>query len=263
MIIDFHVHCFPDALAEKAIPALAACAGTAPYLNGKVGELLHSMDLAGIDCSVIQNIATRPSQTAKVNQWARETQGDRVLAFGSIHPKCEDWMDEMEAMVRGGLKGMKFHPDYQEFYADDPSLFPLYEKAREYGLILLFHAGVDIGLPGPVHAGPERLRHVADAFPGARIVAAHMGGYAMWDETEACLAGSSVYLDTSYCLGHIHPSQFERIIRKHGADKILFGTDSPWTDQAEEIRRLKELSLAGAEWNAIMGENARKLLGIS
>lgn len=262
MIIDFHVHCFPDELAPKAVPMLAERAGIPAMLEGTVADVKKSMKKAGIDYSVVLPIATKPTQTEKLNSWSAEIQGDGIISFGSIHPENKEWRTELDRIKSLGLKGIKFHPDYQSFYVDEPRMFPVYEYILSLGLIIVFHAGLDIGLPPPYHCVPERMLKVVEAFPGERIVVSHLGGFSFWDDVERFLVGKDVYFDTSYTLGHISHEQAMRIIGGHDTSKILFATDSPWCDQGEEIEKVRELGLNDAAEKAILGENARRLLGL-
>ncbi len=84
-----------------------------------------------------------------------------------------------------------------------------------------------------------------------------------WDEVEEYLTGQPVYFDTAYILGLVPEEQFLRIVRNHGADKILFGTDSPWAGQKEFVRYLKECPLTEEERQLIFFGNALKLLELS
>lgn len=263
MIIDFHVHCFADELAERAIASLSEAAGLPPRSDGTVSGIRSSMRKAGVDKSVLLSIATKPQQSRRITQWASSVQDEDVIAFGSIHPETEDWEDELVRIREAGMKGIKFHPDYQKFFVDDQRLFPVYEKAAELGLIMIFHAGVDIGLPTPYHCPPGRLKRVVRAFPGAKIVAAHMGGFQYWDEVESTLAGEQLYFDTSFSLHAMNKEQFLRIAMKHGYDRLLFGTDSPWGDQPEEVARLRGMKLPAGAQEAILGGNAARLLGLT
>jgi predicted TIM-barrel fold metal-dependent hydrolase len=262
MKIDFHVHCFPDELAAKATAALAASSGVPACLDGTVADLKRSMSRAGVTVSIIQCIATKPAQTPAVNDWAARVQDDHVLAFGSIHPGYEGWKEEVERIRGLGLKGVKFHPDYQDFFVDEERVFPLYEEIVRAGLIILFHAGIDIGLPSPCHGGPERLERVVEAFPSASMVAAHMGGFRCWDGVEKRLVGTNLFFDTSYGLGHMTKERFLRLLETHGRSRILFASDSPWADQAKEIEKLEALGLPADAMRAIYFENATRLLGI-
>ncbi len=262
MIIDFHVHCFSDELAFKAVPQLAKCANIPARLDGTISSIKESMKKANVDKSVVLSIATKPSQTEKINTWTALIQDDGIIAFGSVHPENENWKDELLKLRQNGVKGIKFHPDYQKFFVDDKKIYPIYELAVELGLVILFHAGVDIGLPKPYHATPERLRKVIETFPEGKFVAAHMGGFSYWDEVERHLVGTKVYLDTSYSLRFMDVEQVRRIINNHGYKKILFATDSPWGDQSEEVSKVREFSFGSEVESAILGLNAKELLEI-
>ena len=262
MIIDFHVHCFPAELAQRAVPVLAREAKISARLDGTVEQIKNSMKKAGIDHSVVLSIATKPSHTERINNWSAEIQDEEITAFGSIHPDFDGWRDEFRRIKDLGLKGVKYHPDYQLFYVDEPRMFPVYELAFELGLVVVFHAGLDIGLSPPYHCDPQRLLKLARAFPGGRFVAAHLGSFQYWDDVERLLAGEDMYFDMAYTLGHARDEQVKRIIEKHGYEKILFATDSPWSDQAEEITRFKALNLGSEAENAILYGNAGRLLGL-
>lgn len=262
MIIDFHTHCFPDGLAVKAVPALAVKANIPAMVSGTVSDLKSSMLTNGINYSVLLNIATKPSQTEKINDWAAQIQQGSIISFGSIHPLYENWKNELKRIKNLGLKGIKFHPEYQDFYADDKALYPIYEYAFELGLIIAFHAGEDLGFKPPFHCTPDRLDNLITHFEGGKIIAAHMGGYNYWDEVEKHLVGKDIYFDTSYAVGIMDNEQAKRIIQNHGYKKILFGTDSPWRDQGWSVRSIKDLCLGQEIEEAIFYKNASDLLKI-
>ncbi len=183
-MIDFHVHCFPDALSAKALGMLSQSTRIAPSSDGTISGLKQSMKRGGIACSVNQPIATKPGQTQSANNWAASVQDDQILSFGTLHPKLEAWEEEAKRIKSLGLRGVKFHPDYQDFFVDDEAVMPIYERLAELDLVILFHAGVDIGLPPPCHCPPKRLARVVKRLGGARLVAAHMGGFRCWNEVE-------------------------------------------------------------------------------
>ncbi|MCE5200101.1 MAG: amidohydrolase family protein [Armatimonadota bacterium] len=262
MIIDIHAHCFPDELAPRAVATLADRSNTIPYTDGTVAGLRASMHHAGVDKSAVVPIATKPTQVRSINRGAVETsrQFDDLICFGTLHPKQDDWQAEIDYLVSNGIPGIKLHPDYQDFYVDDPTLTPMFSALADAGLIVLFHAGVDIGLPPPVHCIPSGLARLMDTVPNLTIIAAHMGGYARWDEVEEYIVGRDIYFDTSYSRADLGVERMVDMIKTHGTDKILFGTDSPWTDQATEIEGIRALSLSSDEINAILGGNALRLL---
>lgn len=262
MVIDFHVHCFPDELAFRAVKELAERADILPRVEGTVRDIKRSMERAGVDYSVVLSIATKLSQTKKVNDWTAAIQDDSIIGFGSIHPDYEKWKDEIRRIKDLGIKGIKFHPDYQLFFVDEERMMPVYEFIFEMGLMIIFHAGIDIGLPKPYHCTPDRLLKLVKAFPGGKFIAAHMGGFSYWEDVEKYLVGEEIFLDTSYSIGVMSETQAKRIILNHGYQKILFATDSPWREQKEEILKIKALHLGSEIEEAILGSNAQTLLGL-
>lgn len=264
MVIDFHIHAFPDAVAEKAIPVLSKCSGgVLPAYDGKISSLKVSLQKSGADLGVVLNIATNPKQQKKVNDFAISLVGDDTLIpFGSVHPDSPDALDELERLKAAGVKGIKLHPDYQHFFVDEKRMFPIYEKIAELGLITVFHAGVDIGYPEPVHCTPQRLLSVLDLFGDAPVVAAHFGGYLLWDSVLEELCGTKVYLDTAFSYGKIPPDYARKIISAHSADRILLGSDMPWSTAENEVRLIQSLDLPTEVAEKILCNNAKRLLHI-
>lgn len=262
-IIDFHTHCFPEKIAEKALASLSRCSGNAvPFHDGTADGLLARVKAGGADGAVALNIATNPRQQESVNNFAIETNNRfaNLYAFGSVHPESPDALDELTRIHAAGLKGVKLHPDYQHFFVDEERMLPIYEKTAALGLITVFHAGVDIGYPEPTHCTPERLAHILPAFEGAPVVAAHMGGYLCWKDVPRYLVGKPVFFDTAFSFSRMPPDWAREIIRAHGAENILLGSDMPWSDTGNEIRFVKSLGLTAEEMESILGGNACRLL---
>lgn len=262
MFIDFHTHAFPDKIASKAVDKLAHAAGAlTKYQDGTIDGLRDAVKrLDGR--AVLLPIATNPQQQRNVNDWAKAVARERIISFGSVHPWAEDALDELDRLKAMGVKGIKFHPEYQDFYVDDARVFPIYERAAGYGMITVFHAGMDLAYAPPCRCTPERLRTILPVFKGAPVVAAHFGGYMLWERVIEVLTGLPIYLDTSYSHGHIVKPFAQEIIRRHGAKKILFGTDSPWNTVEDEMAFIESLELHEAEKKMIFYENAAKLLGL-
>ncbi len=262
-IIDAHVHIFPDAVAGKAIAAMEKHSGLKMATDGTLAGLLRSMAAAGIAHSVSLPVATRPDQVPGINRHALALKAPGIIPFGSLHPQVPQFRDEIRRLVEGGIRGVKMHPDHQSFWADDPAVFPLYEALAGSGLILALHAGGNINLPDPARGTPARLAAVIRKFPGLKIMAAHLGGWRHWDDVERHLAGLPLWLDLSFVLGHCPFEQVQRIIRRHGADRILFGTDSPWTDQARAVAEWTQTPFTSGEKRGFFRDNAAALLGLA
>ena len=262
MIIDFHTHAFEDTLAAKAIPFLEKEGNVKAFTDGRASSLVASMDRAGIDRSVVCPIATKPSHFDGIRSWARDlrTAQPRLEMLLSIHPNDPNALAHIDETADEGFKGVKFHPYYQRFILDDLRLFPLYERLAERGLFAVFHTGFDIGYPLDRIADPIRVRHVIDSLPHFKLVATHLGGWRDWENVRRHLIGQPVYIETSYSL-HDMPAETARaLILDHPADHILFGTDSPWASQSEELARWRALDLPDDRLAAALGENAARLL---
>lgn len=260
MVIDFHVHCFPDFLAGKAIYELEKGCGIKAVHDGTAGGLKKYMKQCGVDRGVVLSIATKPSQVTPINEWAKGIRDNELYSFGAVHPDDNDFFNAVLKLKADGFKGVKLHPDYQGFMADEKRMMPLYEALRDEGLMVLFHAGMDIGLPSPIHCTPLMIKKVLSEVKGLNIIAAHMGSHALWHDAEELLCGLNVFFDTSYSYYILGKEGMERMIKKHGAERILFGTDSPWTSADEETERIASLDLPAGDIDKILYGNALSLL---
>ena len=263
MIIDFHTHIFPDKIAAKTIQSLANLASVRAATDGTICGLIESMDRNYVDISVIQPVVTKPEQFDSINQFAGYINAKykgRLVSFGGMHPDCENYKEKLEHIKEMGLPGIKLHPDYQQVMIDDVRYMNIIEYADVLDLIILVHAGVDIGLPEPVHCPPEKARKVLDKLEPKKMVLAHYGAWKQWDAVYEYLAGENVYFDTAFTFDYIEQEQFVKILEKHGSDKILFATDSPWSDLGEEIEILRSLPISGEQMDEMLFRNAKKLL---
>ena len=264
MLIDFHSHAFADKIVEKAMQRLLSVAKIPNYSDGTISGLDNCLDKYGVDISVMLPVATKPTQQTIINDWAKEVQDkySRIYSFGSVHPFADDVMEELERIKALGLHGIKLHPDYQDFFIDDERVFPVYRKCAELSLPVIFHAGWDPLSPDVVHAIPEASLKAHKAVPEMTMILAHGGGMNHWDDVEKHLVGEDIYFDTAMLCDYIEPEQLERIIKNHGADRILFGTDIPWHPADKERSLIQSLGISDDEKELIFHKNAERLLGI-
>lgn len=264
MLIDFHVHAFADSIAARAMEKLSNTAKIIPHTDGTVADTVKKQKEWGIGLGVLLPIATKPSQQNTINNWAAEVgrNFEEIIPFGSVHPYAEDALEELERIKALGLKGIKLHPDYQGFFIDDPKAFRIYEKCAELSLPVVFHAGFDAVSPDVIHALPKASLNAHRAVPQMTMILAHMGGARCWDDVEQFLVGEDIYFDISFTAGEISSEQAKRIIKNHGADKILFASDCPWSCPLSEINLIECLGLSDAEKEMIYHKNAEKLLGL-
>lgn len=276
MIIDFHTHTFPERIAATALKKMQSDSHSQTFSDGTAAGLLESMSRHGIHRSVVLPVATNPLKVSSMNDLSVSMNQDgSLIYFGCIHPDMESWHRELGRIAELGLKGIKIHPVYQGADIDDIRFLRILGRAAELGLIVVTHAGDDIGFPGVVRCSPEMIRSAISQVGSFPFVLAHMGGWKNWDRVAGLLADTGVYLDTSFSLGGISPidshyapeelslliaEDFCALVRSFGAERILFGTDSPWSCQGESRKAIEALPLTPAEIAAILGGNAQKLL---
>jgi hypothetical protein len=262
-VIDIHTHAFPDALAPRAIEQLEAAASWQAVGDGTIAGLVRSMDRDGIDVSVMCAVATRPSQAQAILEWCGRIASDRIVAFPSIHPKTPDAARWLGRIADEGFAGIKLHPMYQDFDADDEAMDGIYDAAARLGLVVAIHCGKDIAYPpDDDRAGPRRMRKVIDRHPSLKLLCTHMGGWRDWDEAARELVGVGVYLETSFSLGELGRERSAGMIRAHGPPRVLMGSDWPWQRQREQVELVRGLGLGTRDTDAILFSNAAKLLGL-
>ena len=280
MIIDFHTHTFPDKIAAAAIGKLQDMAHIPAFTNGTVQGLADSMQAAQIKTSVVLPVATNPAKVQSMNDVSVQLDGQNGLVyFGCAHPDMENPKEEMRRIACAGLKGVKIHPVYQGVDMDDVRFLRILEAAGEENLIVVTHAGDDIGFPGVTHCAPRMIKSALKQVGPVKFIAAHMGGWHNWDEVMQELPDSSVMIDTSFSLGAITPrsgenhytqeqlqllsaERFCEIVRLFGSERVLFGSDSPWGCQTQAVRDFLNLPLTENEKQDILHHNALRLLKI-
>ena len=281
MIIDMHTHIFPSEISADVIEKLSRVAGIPAFTDGTLTGLKKSMDAAQIDLSVILPVATTTKQVEKINSSAaainEQFANGGIISFGCIHPDFTNYREELSRVKSHGLKGIKIHPVYQDTNLDDVKFLRILDRAAELKLIVVTHAGLDIGFPGAVRCSPQMIRRVVETVGDFKFVAAHMGGWKNWDDVLKILGGTKIFIDTSFSTGEIVPrsdshwqaddlkfldaAQFMTFVKIFGAERILFGTDSPWTSARTAIDFIKNLPLDDADKDKILGSNAQRLLG--
>ena len=264
-IIDFHTHAFPDTIAGKTIEFLSKKGGIPAHTDGTAQGLHKSLTEAGVALGVVLPVVTKPEQFDSVTRFAMRINEEEkgLLSFGGIHPDTQDYKKELRLLADAGFRGIKLHPDYQGMYFDDLRYMRIIEYATELGLIIVTHAGVDIGFPDMVRCTPKRALRVLREVKPEKLVLAHMGGWGLWKEVLEILAGEPVYLDTAYSMGHIPEELFTELCRVHGTDKILFATDCPWGNPKKDVERFLSMGLKAEEQDRILYRNAEVLLGIT
>ena len=258
-IIDAHVHIYPNRLAEKASHAVGVFYDIEMAHHGTVEELLAQPER--MKHYVVHSVATVPKQVTSINDYIyKEMQTHpEFIGFAAMHPDMEAPEKEVERVIGMGFRGIKLHPDFQEFDIDDEKAMEMY-RTFAGRLPVLIH----MGDPTRDFSHPEKLARVMDAIPNLTVIGAHFAGYSRLEEAERYLLGrDNLYIDTSSSLFRISPEEATRLIRKHGVKKTVFGSDYPMWSYRDELARVSKLLLTEEEFADIYFNNAAALLGIN
>mgnify|MGYP006290303831 CR=1 FL=1 len=261
-IFDAHVHIFPDRIGPAATAALGRESGITPTYDGTRSGLLASMRTAGISGALNCPIATKAEQVESINSWAVARHGWPVLSLGTVHPDHTGNRTELQRIAAKGLPGIKLHPEYQQFNLEDARLEPVWQLCSELGLVVMMHCGADIAFEPPFHSTPATIAKLLERFPQLLLIAAHFGSWNMWQDVEKNLIGKAVYFDMSFAFGLLEDAKLVELSRTHGISRILFGTDAPWRNQANDLQYFFQLGFSETEQHAILWDNAARLFDL-
>jgi predicted TIM-barrel fold metal-dependent hydrolase len=240
-MIDCHTHVFPPKIAPRLAESIGRDIGLSPAGDGSAEDLHKHLDRAGLSHALCFTAALRPDQMIPANSWIlslRRTHS-RLIPLGTVHPDHPAWESELDRLERNGIRGLKIHPDLCGIALDSPRWNPVWEAAQGRFLIMIHMGPVRKG--GTTLSRPRDLAKVLNHFPGLAVIAAHLGGLYLWEETLAHLAGRDLYMDTSCCPGVIPASAFEAILKRHDPGRILFGSDYPLFSPDEQLTALTRL----------------------
>ena len=279
MVIDFHTHVFPDKVAARTVSALQAKSGSTPYSDGTTLGLLSNMRRAGVSLSVNLPVLTKPEQFESILSFCSELNraygpafplcediplscDPRILSFLGIHPADADVEEKLHRIKDLGFLGIKIHPDYQGVFFDDERYIKILSLAKKLGLITVTHAGVDGAYIGEeVRCTPTRVLRALDKIGGyPKLVLAHFGANLMSEEFFCSLSGEDVYIDTANLMSKTNKALFLRYLERHGEDRILFATDSPWSDISADVKKIRDFGLPAEIEDKITHKNAIGLL---
>ena len=261
MIIDAHTHVWPDRIAELALGGNRV-QGLEARGDGTVSGLTRDMATSGVDVSCCLAIANEARHVDSVNRFVAGIADERHIPFGTVHVGLSV-EDNLASLERHGIRAVKIHPLFQRFALDDPRLWEIFEAfGSDYAVITHVGEGGDEVTNGL--SSPRMIRDIARQFPDLRLMACHFGGYKILDDAEEMLAGADVVLETSWppSLSTLRPERVKGLIRKHGAERIVFGSDWPMTSPVEEIRAIEALGLSDDETRSILSGTLAGVLGL-
>ena len=255
-IIDAHAHIFPEKIAEKATANVGKFYDLHMDGCGMSENLVKGGDTIGISEYLVCSTATVPQQVRTINSFIAEECGKypQFFGFGTTHPLSEDIEGDIEQIKELGLHGVKLHPDFQDFNADSPEAFRIYEII-EGELPLLIHCGD----PRYDRSAPARIRKICENFPKLKLQAAHIGGYCRWDEAQEMLTGfENLRIDICSSLAFMSAEKAAERIRGFGVENSFFACDFPMWNHKEELDRFLSLGFTEEENRMILAENFRR-----
>lgn len=268
-IIDSHCHIFPEKIAKKAtestdkfydIAASGAIDGSA--FIGTAENLIKQCVETGVEKCLVTSVATTPHHAQSINSYIAsevEAYPDRFIGFGSLHPESETLEEDANHLVELGLKGVKLHPDIQNFKVDDPKVIKIFEICSQKKLPVLLHTG-DYRFD---NSNPDRVEKILKMFPDLIIIGAHFGGWSVWDKAPEILCKyKNLYVDTCSSFYALSKESAKEIIDIYGTDRVIFGTDFPMWKQKEELEFLFDLGLSEKELKSILYDNLSRILNI-
>jgi predicted TIM-barrel fold metal-dependent hydrolase len=266
-IIDVHTHLMPERLFA-AVRAYFKANLWHPRYEGSAEELVAALLASGVSRFVFMPYAHRADMSRSLNHWVANVQttfAPNGIGFGTFHPDDGELVPALvdEAFVQLGLRGAKLHPQVGRFALDDPRLDPLYERAVEYGRVLLIHAGRRP--ESNEYVGARVFGRLMRRYPRLQVIVAHSGA----DEFDAffdlCGLYEGVYLDTAMVFNKFlgGPPPMQRVLEFQ--DRVLYGSDFPNIPYRIELalQAIFDLRLGRALEEKLLCTNAARLLGLS
>ena len=261
-VINAHCHIYPEKIASKAVLGIRDFYDLDMSLNGTVEGLIKDGEKIGVVHYLIHSVATTPKQVKSINEFIAESVNqnpDLFTGFGTLHPDSESIQEDLDYLIELGLKGVKLHPDFQQFAMNDERAYRIGEAVNEADIPMLIHCG-DFRYN---YSNPEQIKPFLDKFPDMTIIGAHFAGWSVWEDATQKLAGTpNLYVDLSSSLYELSPQKAVELIHAYGADKVLWGSDYPMWESVSEMEYFNKLDLTEKERSLILYENAAKLLNL-
>jgi predicted TIM-barrel fold metal-dependent hydrolase len=262
VIVDAHCHVWPDHIAEQVLRNRPA--DLDPVHDGTLDGLRRTLDAAGVDVGVCLGVASVPKNVQRTNEWMGGIDRDRFVPFGTVHPDLPIEVN-IASLLDNGIRGVKLHPLFQDLHLADPRIVEIALALAEEGLPVITHVGAGGDAAANDRGAPQHVRALLERVPGLTLMACHLGGYHRLDEAEQEVVGTRAFLETSWppTVADLDRDRVVAMIERHGADRVVFGSDWPMADPAAEIAAIQALELPEADEAGILGGTLAALLGLS
>lgn len=252
--IDAHGH-YGRYVRDDGDPLVDDCMSAG---SSEVVERARACGVAWTIVSPLSGLLPRPrADTVAANEQAfREIpRVPGLLQYVIVNPLQPRTYDQAREMLRAPwCVGIKIHPEEHDYRIADHgrALFRFFE---ETGAPVMTHSGCPNSLPAD-------FLPFADMHPGVRLLLAHLGngagaGQRADLQVRAIQAARhrNLWVDTSSGRSLI-PGLVEWAVRELGADRILFGSDTPLYHVAMQHARIVHANLPDDARRLILRENA-------
>lgn len=249
--------------------------------NGTIDRLLKLLD----ECGIAEAVCFAPfaHQLAGANRWlAKELHSrKRLYGFGTIDLTRDDVADQVREAADLGFRGLKMHPNIQQFDILSETALKAYAAAEKHGLFITFHTGVH-------HYRIEHYRvtkfdEIAYNFPTLRMSLEHVGGYSFFNEALAVMFNNipfppspgkrprvyggltSVFVRDYLPFWYMSRERLDELLRQVGAGLLIFGLDFPYNLEDNiriALRTIEEAVPNESDRALILGGNLRRELGL-
>ena len=204
------------------------------------------------------------------NDWiCRVAREDRriepVIAADATLNKDEMAVEILSKVDAYGISAIKIHPAANGLSPTHQGYHHIFELAQEKNLTVISHGGMSGDDPEGTYCSPLNFRKVLDRFPGLTLVVAHLAFPHVKGLLELAPQYPNLYTDLSFILraAPISDDVYDEVIRSFGPERVIFGSDFPWSDPEKDLDRLLELNLSDKDIEMITCQNAERIFGLS
>lgn len=230
-----------------------------------VAALLECEAEAGFEWAVVMPAAkVDPDNDSLLEKTAGHPQ---ILPCVMMDPhRGEEGVVALREYVERGARGVKLMGAIHKFAVDDPMVFPLVEAARDLGIVVSIHSGVD-------NCHPRRIGVVAQRIPETPVVIDHMGFPDHFEEALAvCRQCANAYMGTTILRFHKRwadnpeeaiPVEVKRAVEELGPERVVFGSNLPEYRPLQVRRAIQRLELGPVAEALIFGGNLQRIYALS
>lgn len=259
-IIDAHTHIFPSKIATKAAKSIGDFYNVPMYTDAYSERLIEEENKIGVERCLVCSSAVTPDQVVSINSFISSecSKNSMFFGFAAMHPDFDDFENELDRALELGLRGVKFHPDFQKFDIDDEKAIPMYRAIAKRNLPVLFHTGDN----RYDYSNPSRVVNLISKVPDLIAICAHFGGYRKWDVVLNMPLLENIYFDTSSTLTFLPLERANQLIERFGHEKFFFGTDFPMWSPEKELKRFMTLNLTDSQREDVLYNNFAGLFNL-